>query len=264
MSSCQRGYICARNNFGYSLRTNTRLSHTAARLERGVQKIQQLLALLAGISTFGAGLAFSSYYTAKPTEPSDVLALLSWSYAAFLFCTITTLVWQVALNSSATSLEGHLFRSNAGITLALSLAAISIAAGSVLLTVSLVLHAPGGIRAAGYAVIAAIGILAASSWLRISEHRQDRLAYGMAFRNTEYGRDKEREDLIYNQMSTFLDQHHVHGASLATLRESVDDFDSFPIRERAVRLICCSKVSTIFPYSAFWSAFHVAGVPQTR
>lgn len=156
-----------------------------SQLERGVQKIQQLLALLAGISTFGAGLAFSSYYTAKPTEPSDVLALLSWSYAAFLFCTITTLVWQVALNSSATSLEGHLFRSNAGITLALSLAAISIAAGSIVLTVSLVLHAPGGIRAAGYAVIAAIAVLAASSWLRISEHRQDRLAYGMAFRNTE-------------------------------------------------------------------------------
>lgn len=212
-----------------------------SQLELGVQKIQQVLALLAGISSFGAGLAFSSYYTAKPTEPSDVLALLSWSYAAFLFCTITTLVWQVALNSSATSFQGHLFRSNAGISLALNLAAISIAAGSILLTVSLVRHAPRGVQASGYAVIAAIGVLGASGLMRISGNRLDRLSFVVALRNTQYGHEKEREELLYENLSRFLDQHMVHGASLATLRSSVDDFDSFPFREQAVRLICCSK-----------------------
>ncbi|EJD49880.1 hypothetical protein AURDEDRAFT_182652 [Auricularia subglabra TFB-10046 SS5] len=212
-----------------------------SQLELGVQKIQQVLALLAGISSFGAGLAFSSYYTAKPTEPSDVLALLSWSYAAFLFCTITTLVWQVALNSSATSFQGHLFRSNAGISLALNLAAVSIASGSILLTVSLVRHAPRGVQASGYAVIAAIGVLGASGLMRISGNRLDRLSYVVALRNTQYGTEKEREEVLYDQMSRFLDQHLVHGASLATLRSSVDNFDYFPFREQAVRLICCSK-----------------------
>ena len=58
------------------------------------------LRVLAGVGTFGAGVAFSSFYTARATEKQSTQVLLAASYAVFLFCVAVTLVAELALTVS--------------------------------------------------------------------------------------------------------------------------------------------------------------------
>ncbi|KZV99768.1 hypothetical protein EXIGLDRAFT_762417 [Exidia glandulosa HHB12029] len=134
---------------------STRLRHTTD-VQFVAASTHGLFQVVAAVGTFGAGLSFSTFYTAETTENTKALAFLSWSYASFLICTVTTLIWQVVLISDL------LTRGRAcsyGRLFALIQSFVSATAGAILLCLALTQHRLFSVRVSGYTGIAAIGIL---------------------------------------------------------------------------------------------------------
>lgn len=132
-----------------------------------IQNTRTLLVMLAGLSTFGAGLAFATFYTAKPTEKPRTLTYLAWAYAAFILCTMTTLLWQVALVADYHGLDGRVCRSRCGILLALVVGFLSATAGVLFLGLAMTENASRSVRSAGYAGTSAVGLLALAALFRL-------------------------------------------------------------------------------------------------
>lgn len=123
-----------------------------------------LFKVVAAVGTFGAGLSFSTFYTAETTENTKALAFLSWSYASFLICTVTTLIWQVVLISDLMT-RGR--ACSYGRFFALVQSFVSAAAGAILLCLALTQHRLFSVRISGYTGIAAIGILGTIALVRL-------------------------------------------------------------------------------------------------
>ncbi|EJD35658.1 hypothetical protein AURDEDRAFT_117339 [Auricularia subglabra TFB-10046 SS5] len=131
-----------------------------------------LLPILAATSTFGAGLAFSTFFTVQQTFPGGVgaghaLRFLAWAFAAFAACMLTTLIWQVALVPDFHGFEGRLYRSKGAILFAVFAAFTSMAGGVVFLSLALTESADATVRAAAYTVVGAVAVAGVTTLPRL-------------------------------------------------------------------------------------------------
>lgn len=126
------------------------------------------LRLLAGVGSFGAGVAYTSFFTARATETRTTQSLLAASYVVFLFCVATTLLAELAVtvavrkNPDRTSASyGRL-----SIRLAIFVCYTCILAGTTLLTLCLVFTMPHAIFAIGcVGLLSSVIVVVLSFWV---------------------------------------------------------------------------------------------------
>ncbi|KZW00805.1 hypothetical protein EXIGLDRAFT_745415 [Exidia glandulosa HHB12029] len=128
-----------------------------------------LFAVLAAIATFGAGLAYSTYFQARSDAHPLALQMMAWSWTSFIFCVVLSLVWQIVLVPDFDDgAPGRGFRHKLVIFAVLVICLVCILAGTVLLSLALVPDAGTTVKAAGYAVAGLIGVLTFASVFRFT------------------------------------------------------------------------------------------------
>ncbi|EJD49881.1 hypothetical protein AURDEDRAFT_160900 [Auricularia subglabra TFB-10046 SS5] len=128
-----------------------------------VKHARSLLALLTAGCIFGASLAFETLQAATPRSQG----YLAWAFAAFVTVMVTTLLWQAVLVPDFRGFSGRLYRSPAGIVMALAAGGVSLAVGTLLLSVSLTKSSIRSVRTAGYALIGILSLMLFLSIVRL-------------------------------------------------------------------------------------------------
>ncbi|KAH7098949.1 hypothetical protein BKA62DRAFT_607021, partial [Auriculariales sp. MPI-PUGE-AT-0066] len=129
-----------------------------------------IMPMLAAVGTFGAAVSFGTLFQARSTTSNvTVLALMAWAWTSFIFGVALCIIWQVALAADfRDGAPGRAFRHTLVIFGVLMMCCLSVFAGTLLLSLSLVYDAAPAIRNAGFTAVFLISTVTLIAGLRLT------------------------------------------------------------------------------------------------